>query len=260
MIANRPPVCGRPAYRTERNGCPCPQLPRWHDIHHRFRVVMPGDRDGGRKAPRDWRRLFGAVPSLCFLLIIALALFYYANLAQPIQLATETPQLITPASISNLDVQSASQVRNGQVQLVVSGLITDPTVSQLTLLTLAPGSADWRPQAGCCAISGRNFAGTAVIGAPPSPLTNTQVIAFRLISSGDATEAQGAIAVTIDSFPSGSKLALNVVGVLSMLAILVTLAQYLLAPPSTRRSMRRKPSGPHVHSATPQRPKEEHAQ
>jgi len=220
---------------------------------------MYTDREGGRKALPGWRRLFSAVPSLCFLLIIALALFYYANLAQPIQLATETPWLITPASISNLDVQSAGQVRNGQVQLVISGLITDPTVSQLTLLTPAPGSANWQPQAGCCAISGRDFAGTAVLGSPQSPLVGTQVIAFQLISSGGATEAQGAIAVTIDSFPNGSKLALNVVDVLSMLAILITLAQYLLTPPNPRMSTRKTTGGPYVLSATPQRPKEEHA-
>lgn len=211
----------------------------------------------GRKTPLDWRHLIRAMPSLFFLSLIAAALFYYANLAQPIQLATVTPQQSTLASISNLNMQPAGQVRNGQVQLLISGLISDPTASQLILFTRSPASAHWQPQAACCGISGQELGGTAVLGSPESPLTGTQVMAFRLISTGGTIEAQGTITVTIDSYPNGRKLVLDVVDVLSVLAILVTLWQYLLTPPNPRRSTREKAGIPHAAPAA-RHPEEEH--
>jgi hypothetical protein len=162
---------------------------------------------------------------LICLSVITVSLYYYAYLTAPIQIADVTPQITVLTSIGTLDIHAAGRVDHGAVPLVISGSISDPTVTRLTLITRFPGSAVGQVQTSCCAISDQTFVGTAQLGTE-SPVTGTPaVVAFQLVANGSNTiEAAGNIAVQVETFPGGgSQLAIKVIAGLSLIAALVAL-------------------------------------
>lgn len=158
---------------------------------------------------------------LCFITVF---LIRYA-FAETIQIPDVSAQPALLNSIGTLDIRGAGRVDNGVVPLVISGSISDPSVSRLTLITRSPGSAVAQAQASCCPISNGTFVGTAQLGTAESPVTGTPVVAFQLVASGSNTiEAAGNIAVHVESFPGGgSRLAVEVIAWLSLFATMISL-------------------------------------
>jgi hypothetical protein len=188
---------------------------------------------GGPGAPstRRWLRrslLLSVILLLPIMVSFTVWLIYNAIIADPIRIADVTAQpTFQDPSIGNLDVHATGRLEQGLVPVAVSGSISDPSVSGLTLITGPPGSAVLsQQQKGCCTISDMTFVGTAQLGTAHSPLTRTSVVPFRLVSSdGNTLEAAGSLAVNVESFPGGSPLAYQIIGVLSILATVIAVGQ-----------------------------------
>lgn len=180
------------------------------------------------------RKLLSSVLLLCIISITG-SLFYYAYYADPSQIAVVTPQPVSKdPSIGPLDIRAMNGLEHGLVQVAVSGSISDLSVSRLTLITGAPGSADLsQRQATCCVISDMTFVGTAQLGTEESPITGTSVVPFQLVSSGsDTVEVAGSLAVSIESLPGGSPLAYKIIDGLGIFATMIAIVQGLLSPPT----------------------------
>ena len=182
------------------------------------------------------RRVLSALALTCSLAFAA-TLVYFANIAQPTQIASISPQPAISQNDLTAYLQPDGPISHGVLQVIVSGTITDPTVSRLVFVTHSPGSAKAHRQANCCVISGLTFAGTAEIGTAQTPVTQVPVVVFQLLSSAGIVEATGSITLRIESFPAGSKLAFDSLATaLSLIASLIALAQLL---PGFGRSERR---------------------
>jgi hypothetical protein len=168
---------------------------------------------------------------LLFLVLATAVLTYYAYIAEPVQIADVIQQAVVLNGVSTVNVQTAGRVDNGLVPLVINGTVTDPAADRLTLITQAPGGGIDQVQATCCVISGQTFVGTAQVGTTASPVTGRSAVTFRLMSTGtDTMEAAGTFAVSVESFPGGdSKLAIDIIAVLSLVATFIQIGQWLLA-------------------------------
>jgi hypothetical protein len=166
---------------------------------------------------------------LCLVLATA-GLGYYGYIAEPVQIAGVTLQPTILSGVSAVNVQTVGRVDNGLLTLEIHGIITDPSADRLTLITRAPASAVDQVQINCCWISGQTFMGIVQLGTSASPVTGISAIAFRLMSTGtDTTEAAGTLAVSVESLPGGgSKVAIDIIALLSLLATLITVVQLRL--------------------------------
>jgi hypothetical protein len=143
-------------------------------------------------------------------------LIWFANFAQPVQVADATVLLTPSPYVGLLTMTVAGHVENNSVPLQVTGTfaLAGASTTMLELQTRPFGEPSWNPQSECCAIVGNTFGGSASLSA-----TSAQDFEFQLTSVGDnILLAHGTIQVHLESFPGGSQIAINIIGGLGVLA------------------------------------------
>ncbi len=179
------------------------------------------------------RRLSRAVDWIVRVLAIAIVavLLWFANFAQSIQLADVTSQLNPSPYIGSFVVTGAWHVDHDSVPLQVTGMLTESGafVAVLELDTRPSGESRWQKQPACCQILGNSFTGSASLPAASAP-----DFGFQLVSIGDNTVlATGSLAVHVESFPGGSQLAINIIGGLGLIAVVLEILRLVVRRRST---------------------------
>lgn len=150
---------------------------------------------------------------------IVVVLLWFANLARPVQLADADPQLTSSPYVGLFAVTVAGHVDNDSVPLQVTGMLTEygAFVTVLELDTRPSGESRWQKQPACCTILGNSFGGSANLS-----VASARAFDFQLVSVGDNTVlATGTLAIHVESFPGGSQLALNIIGGLGLIAVVL---------------------------------------
>lgn len=181
---------------------------------------------GGRTA----NRLNTAADWIVRVLVIAIAvvLVWWANVAQPVQLADVTSQLNPSLYLGPFTVTGGGHVDHGSVPLQVTGILTEAGsfVAAVELETRPSGEFFWQKQSACCTILGSAFTGSASLS-----VASAQAFDFQLVSVGDDTVlATGTLTVHLESFPGGSQLAINIIAGLGLIAVALEFLRFVLRP------------------------------
>jgi hypothetical protein len=156
-------------------------------------------------------------------LAITAVLFWFANLAQPVQIADVTLQPNSSIYLGPLVVTATGRVDHGGVPLQVTGMLTGAasSVAAIELDTRPSGESLWQKQPACCQITGNLLSGSADLPAASAPDFD-----FQLVSTGDnPVLATGILTVRTQSFPGGSQLAINFTGTLGAIAAFLEFAR-----------------------------------
>jgi hypothetical protein len=158
-------------------------------------------------------------------IVIVVVLLWFANFAQPVQLADVTPQLDSSLYIGLFAVTAAGHVDHGSVPLQVTGTLNESGayVTVLDLVTRPSGASRWQKQPVCCTILGSSPMGSSFTGSANLSVASAQTFDFHLVSGGgdNTVLATGTLAVHLESFPGGSQLAINIIGGLGAMGTLL---------------------------------------
>lgn len=159
------------------------------------------------------------------------ALLWFANFAQPVQLADVTALLSPTPDINSFAVTGTGHVAQGSVPLQLTGMLTqaESFVAALELDTRPSGESPWQKQPACCQLVGNSFTGSANL-----PVASAPDFDYQLVSIGDnIVLATGTFAVHAESFPGGSQLAINIIGGLGLIAIVEPLLRFMVRRDTT---------------------------
>jgi hypothetical protein len=159
---------------------------------------------------------------------------WLANVAEPVQLANIAPELTSSTYVGLLAVTTAGHVDQGSVPLQITGTLNASAgfVTVVELDTRPSGESRWQKQPACCTILEASFTGSADLR-----VASARTFEFQLVSGGDQTVlAAGAIAVQLESYPSGSQRATNIIGGLGGGLGLITVLPQIWGSLPKRRS------------------------
>lgn len=185
--------------------------------HGRDAPIERPEAQGG-SASKRFTRTVDWIEGVLAIAIVAV-LLWLANLAQSVQLADVTSQLNPSPYIGSLVVTGAGHVDHSSVPLQVTRMLNESGAFAATLeLDTRPSiESQWQKQPTCCTILGTSFTGSAALS-----VASARAFDFQLISSGDNTVfATGTFAVQVESFPGSSQLAINIIGGLGLIAVVL---------------------------------------
>ena len=157
----------------------------------------------------DWGRVLA--------IALVIGLLWFASLARPVLVPDVTSQLSPTPFISSFSATGAGHVEHGNVPLQVTGILSEygAYADKIELDTRPSGESRWQKQA--CSITGSSFSCS-------TNLTVSSALAFyfQLVSIGDGNVlATGPLTVNLESFPGGSQLAINIIGGLGLIAVVL---------------------------------------